>query len=209
MKKILAFFTATILMFGFTACSKSKIDYNKMIDGFVADSLNTFELTIGEEHSPTAQVWIQGGGKGTTTYSSDEKVVTINEAGKVTAVGEGSAYVVITAQFGAMHEVYRYDVYAPEADLSHLPVIEGFDFAGQIATFSSTALNTKELHKGESHTPVAAVWAQNGGACYTSDANVVTVAPNGAVTANQRGTAYVVIKSAVGNMFEMYKYIVK
>ena len=75
--------------------------------------------------------------------------------------------------------------------------------------FASTPLNTKELHVGEAHTPTASVWAQNGGTCYTSDAKVVSVAPNGAVTAKARGTAYVVIKSGIGNMFEMYKYIVK
>lgn len=213
LKAILAIALVLVMVFSFAACGGkgAKIDYDKMIAGFVADSLNTFELTIGEEHAPTAQVWIQGSGTGTTTYSSDEKVVTINEMGKVTAVGEGSAYVVITAQFGAMHEVYRYDVYAPapEADLSNLPAIEGVDFAGQIAMFASTPLNTKELHVGEAHTPTASVWAQNGGTCYTSDAKVVSVAPNGAVTAKARGTAYVVIKSGIGNMFEMYKYIVK
>ena len=43
-------------------------------------------------------------------YSSDESVVTVSELGKVTAVGEGEAYVVITSN--SQFQVTRYTVTA-------------------------------------------------------------------------------------------------
>ena len=43
---------------------------------------------------------------------------------------------------------------------------------------------------------------------YKSDSSVVSVSGNGTVTAIGKGTAYVVIKSNVGNMFEICKYVV-
>lgn len=209
-----------IMILSLTACNfpgkKEKgfteNDYKDMIEEFVSDDLNTFELTIGEEAAPQSRVWLNSG-KG-TTYSSDTSVVTVTDGGKVTAVGEGTAYVVITSDSNkenSLHAVYRYDVYgeAPEADLSNLPRIEGIDFADEIANFNSTKLNTIELKTGETHSPTAALWAQSGGTCYTSDASVVTVNNNGNVTAEGRGTAYVVIKTSFGDMFEIYKYVVK
>lgn len=188
----------------------SQSAYNDMIDEFVPSSLNTFELTIGDTHAPDARMWLQSGNG--TTYSSDENVVTVTDGGKVTAVGEGSAYVVITAtKDGKMYMVYRYDVYgkATEADLSNLPTIDGVDFATEIANFNSTPLNTYELKVSATHSPTASLWAQSGGECYTSDESVVTVNTSGNVTAVGKGTAYVIITSGVGRMFEIYKYIVK
>lgn len=179
-------------------------DYQDMIDEFVPDRLNTFELEIGEMDKPTAAVWLMSGNG--TAYSSDESVVTVSDGGKVTAVGEGSAYVVIT--ISSMYEVYRYDVHgaAAEADLSGLPAIEGVDFAAEIANFVSTSLNTYELKIGDTHSPTAALWAKNGGRCYTSDDSVVTVNTSGTVTAVGNGTAYVLITA--GGLFQIYQYIV-
>ena len=200
----------TLNGFGSNKNEQKEINYQAMIDSFVAGPLNTFELTIGDEHAPNATVWLKNQAANGTAYTSDESVVTVTEFGKVTAVGEGTAYIVITAQNGAMFEVYRYDVYAeaPEADLSNLPAIDGVDLATEIANFNSTPLNTYELKIGKSHTPTAAVWTGTGAACYTTDAKVVEVAANGNVTAKGKGTAYVVIKSSIGNMFEIYKYVV-
>lgn len=184
--------------------------YDDIIDSFVGSALNTFEMTVGDTHSPNATVWLKTGNG--SVYSSDESVVTVTELGKVTAVGEGSAYVIIMADKtgNSLYEIYRYDVYntAPEANLSNLPAIDGIDFANEIANFNSTALNTTTLKVGASHSPTASVWASNGGTCYTSDETVVTVAANGNVTAVGRGTAYVIIKAGIGNMFEIYKYVV-
>ncbi|MBR0359539.1 MAG: hypothetical protein IIX21_00300 [Clostridia bacterium] len=96
----------------------------------------------------------------------------------------------------------------PEADLSNLPAIEGVDFAYEIEYFNSTMLNTFTLRVGDKHTPTASVWAGDEDSCYSSDESVVFVAKNGNVFAKGRGTAYVVIKG-IGNMFKIYKYIVK
>ncbi len=84
-------------------------DYEAIIDSFVPDTLNTETLTVGKTHSPNGSIWLQGG-KG-FVYTSDESVVTVTELGKVTAVGEGTAYVVVAAS-SSMYRCYRYDVTA-------------------------------------------------------------------------------------------------
>ena len=84
-----------------------ELDYDAIIDSFVPDSLNTFQLSVGDTHKPNAAVWLQGS-RG-AVYSSDESVVTVTELGKVTAVGQGSAYVIIVGG-GRMNACYRYDV---------------------------------------------------------------------------------------------------
>lgn len=225
MKKLVAGLLVIMLMFTFTGCGmidkvfeklgtagasvSKELDYDEIIESFVESPLNTFELYIDDAHAPTATVWLKNGMG--SVYTSDENVVTVTKLGKVTAVGEGSAYVIIAGMGNLMYEVYRYDVYAkaPEANLSNLPEIEGVDFLNEIENFNSNHLNTKELKVGGTHSPTASVWAQNGGQCYTSDASVVTVSSNGTVSAQGRGTAYVVITSGVGSMFEICKYIVK
>lgn len=229
MKKLFAVLLVVVLMFSFTGCSvvdklheksesilseidvneAKELDYNAIIESFVQSSLNTFELYIGDSHAPNATIWLKSGNG--SVYTSDEGVVTVTDLGKVTAVGEGTAYVVIGAPNNSMYEVYRYDVFAkaPEADLSNLPEIEDVDFLKEIQNFNSTSLNTRELKVGEAHTPTAAVWVQSADQCFTSDASVVTVSENGTVVAQGRGTAYVVIKAGIGTMFEIYKYIVK
>ena len=229
MKKLVAGLLVIMLVFTFTGCGAvdkvlekfqttlnqtleketTELDYDAIIESFVAGPLNTFELYIDDVHAPIANVWLKNGMG--TVYSSDENVVTVSELGKVTAVGEGSAYVIIGAMGNSMYEVYRYDVYAksPEANLSNLPEIDGVNFLKQIENFNSTPLNTQELKVGEAHSPTAAIWSQNGGECFTSDSSVVVVAVNGTVTAQSKGTAYVIIKAGIGNMFEIYKYIVK
>lgn len=186
---------------------KKTLDYDAIIESFVSDNLNTFELTVGEAHAPGAAIWLDSG-KG-SVYTSDENVVTVTELGKVTAVGEGTAYVIIGAQGNRMYDTYCYHVYeaAPEADLSNLPKINGVDFKAEIENFAESDLNTYTLKIGDKHQPTAAVWA-NGDNCFTSDDSVVTIAGNGTVTAVGRGTAYVIIKSSIGNMFEICKYIV-
>jgi len=190
-----------------TSIENEQNDYDDIIDSFVSDKLNTFELTVGDTHAPGAKLWLESGDG--SVYTSDESVVTVTDLGKVTAVGEGTAYVIIGAMNQSMYEVYCYHVYeeAPEADLSNLPQIEGIDFKAEIDNFAESDLNTYTVKIGEVHQPTASVWA-NGDNCYTSDASVVTVAGNGTVTAVGKGTAYVIIKSQIGNMFEIYKYVV-
>ncbi len=84
---------------------------------------------------------------------------------------------------------------------------EGFDFETAIAEFKSTSLNTIALEVSKTHTPTAALWAQQGVAtCYSSDETVVTVSTDGTVTAVGEGTAYVAIDT--GAMYELYCYSV-
>jgi len=187
---------------------KKELNHQKIIDSFVSDNLNTFELTVGDAHAPGAVLWLKSGMG--SVYTSDNNVVTVTDLGKVTAVGEGTAYVIIGAMGNKMYEVYCYHVYgvAPEADLSNIPQIDGVDFEKEIENFAESKLNTYTLKIGEAHQPTASVWA-NGDNCYSSDTSVVTVAGNGTVAAVGKGTAYVIIKSEIGNMFEIYKYVVK
>ena len=186
-------------------------NYASMIATFESTALNVFELTVGESHVPGAAIWLDGVGGG--YYSDNETVVTVNKYGKVTAVGKGSAHIVIVSPIGegSMYQVYRYDVFVevPDADLSRLPEIEGIDFASEIEAFEEGPLNTFELKLDQAHSPTAALWTHSGGKCYTSDPSVVTVGQNGTVSANGEGTAYVIITSGVGNMFEIYKYKIK
>ena len=81
--------------------------FEELIESFVPDGLNTYAMSIGQEHKPMAAAWLSSGGE---VYTSDANVVTVSELGKVTAVGEGQAYVVIC--LGSMYQVYRYTVSA-------------------------------------------------------------------------------------------------
>lgn len=227
MNKIIKLVLSVMMMFSLVACgAPTKVeeiedvveqtkytedDYQDMIDEYVPDGLTNFALEIGDVHGPQARLWLQD--KKGTTYSSDESVVTVSDGGKVTAVGEGSAYVVITSteDEGGLYQVYYYDVYAKpaEADLSNLPVIDGIDFANEIANFNPTGLNTFDLFVGDKHTPGASIYTQVGGTCYSSDESVVEINDSGIVTAVGKGTAYVIIKAPSGGMFQIVKYLVR
>ncbi len=182
-------------------------DYEALINDFLPDEKNTISLAIGKTHIPDASIWLENGDG--SVYTNNEAVATVSEDGEVTAIGEGQAYIIISGQHNSVSTVYRYDVYKDifDADISNLPTIEGIDFGAEIAKFESDHLNTYELKIGESHTPSASVWASNG-TCYTSDYTVATVSEAGEVYAVNKGSAYVIIKSNVGNLFKIYKYVV-
>ena len=86
----------------------SRIDYDKMIESYVPDHFNTKTLSVGDIDGPSARIWLEN--KLGSVYTSDESVVTISDLGKVTAVGPGTAYVVITGPAGFLFEVYHYTV---------------------------------------------------------------------------------------------------
>lgn len=206
-----------IMLLSLSGCKNTEqsasttIDYQEKIDSFVSSDLNTFELIVGDEHKPIAAEWLKVGDG--DVYSDNTDVVTVDSYGKVTAVGEGSTFVVIIAPDHVMFEVYRYDVYGaiPEADLSRLSEIEtDIDLAYEIEHFNSTSFNTYELKVGEMHTPRASVWLNGGrGTCFSTDDSVVSIAENGNVTAVGNGTAYVLIDSGMGDMYDVYMYKVK
>lgn len=85
---------------------------------------------------------------------------------------------------------------------------QNIDFDTIISEFDSTPFNDMTLEIGKTDTPTAALWVENGGSCYISDENVVSVDENGNVTAIGEGTAYVVIVPSSGGMYETYRYTV-
>ena len=94
----------------------SSVDYDHIIDNFVEDSFNHTTLVVGEEDKPQAAIWLQNSVAGCETYTSDPSVVTVTDLGKVEAVGPGTAYVIITANYGTMHDIHRYDVVGTAAE---------------------------------------------------------------------------------------------
>ena len=207
MKRFKVFTVAVLLLAAacFTAgCGKDdKPDYGALIESFVPNAMNTVELEVGQEYKPQeATVWLSGG-KG-DAYTSNEKVATVTKLGKVTAVGEGTAYIIISGS-KEISLVTRVTVTLPaaEADLSHLPEIEGFDFKSEIENFVPTMANSYELKVGEKNVPFGANTVYSP-AFYVSSDSVIAVADNATVTAIGRGTAYLVIQDTHFNKFSIF-----
>ena len=201
-KKVMALTLAIFFVFSLAACGKenSTPNYEELINAFVPSEQNTFSLNVGGSHKPNRAGTSLDGVDG--VYSSNEAVVTVSYVGEVTAVGEGTAYVVITVDKVA--NVYRYDVTAAQAGTDST-TDAGVSYDEMIDSFVSTKLNTFSLQVGGEHKPGAALWLQSGaGSVYSSDESVVTVSDLGKVTAVGEGTAYVVIKSMT--LFEVYRY---
>ena len=82
-------------------------DMDSAIAEFEQTQFNAKTLKVGQTISHPAAAWTNTGR--TVCYSSDEAVVTVDASGKVTAVGEGQAYVAVVVE-GASYELCRYDV---------------------------------------------------------------------------------------------------
>ncbi len=114
MKSLVVMGVLVVLILSLSGCGtlnkmlNSNIDYDKMIESYVPDHFNDITLSVGEVDGPSARIWLET--KLGSVYTSDESVVTISDLGKVTAVGPGTAYVVITAPAGFLFEVYHYTV---------------------------------------------------------------------------------------------------
>ena len=129
MKKLLALTLALLLALSMTACAalqpSPSVKYANLIEDFVPDHFNMETLQVGQVHKPNAAIWCEANFLGMVkTASTDESVVTVTSGGKVTAVGPGEAYVIISIEppiigdiFGSMmNEVIHYEVvdYATE-----------------------------------------------------------------------------------------------
>lgn len=170
---------------------------DKVISDFVSDKLNTYNLDIGDTHKPTAALWAEAGGY---VYSSDPNVITISSGGKVTAVGNGTAYVIISSKSLNMYEVYKYIV----GDKTHQ-----VDFDKLIEEYVPSVLDSIVLKVGEVHKPGAALWISDGsGTVYSSNESVVTISEYGKVTAVGKGTAHIVIVAKTG-MTKVYLYTIE
>ena len=123
MKKIIALTLALVLALSLAACAGFQDDpnvkYASIIEDFVPDSFNMETLEVGQVHKPNAAIWCEGNFLNMVkTSSTDESVVTVTSGGKVTAVGTGEAYVIISIEppiigdlFGSMmYEIIHYEV---------------------------------------------------------------------------------------------------
>ena len=123
MKKVVALMLSLALVLSMSACSARKEDpnvkYASIIEDFVPDSFNMETLEVGQVHKPNAAIWCEGNFLNMVkTSSTDESVVTVTSGGKVTAVGTGEAYVIISIEppiigdlFGSMmNDVIYYEV---------------------------------------------------------------------------------------------------
>lgn len=204
MKKTLQIFlvSALILSLLFTlgGCRKNQAPaekYKDLIEDFVPDHFNYQELAVGEVDKPTAAVWTEVNIFDLVkVVSTDENVVTVSKGGKVTAVAEGSAYVIFAIELPflgtVMSEVYCYNVCST--------IWEKY-----ASDFESTWYNTITLELGQQNTPTSAVWVKGGGQAQSSDETVVTVDDEGTVTAVGLGQAYVVFIGST-DMYETYLF---
>jgi hypothetical protein len=188
------------LLFALGGCHKKQEPaekYKDLIEDFVPDHFNYQELAVGEVDKPTAAVWAEGNVFGLVkVVSTDENVVTVSKGGKVTAVAEGSAYVIFAIEIPflgtVMSEIYHYNVCAT--------IWEKY-----ASDFDSNWFNTITLGLGQQNTPTSAIWVKGGGQAYSSDETVITVDDNGTVTAVGLGQAYVVYIAST-DMHETYLF---
>ena len=120
LKKVMIVFMCVCLVWGMCGCTLvtdtigkftgANLDYDKIIESFVSDGLNTTELAVGQEDKPNSAIWLEQGIIKGKVYCDNEQVVQVTDLGKVTAVGPGTAHVVIST-IGGMYDVHRYIVY--------------------------------------------------------------------------------------------------
>lgn len=120
MMKRFAVLAAVIFLLGAMAIPAlaDSYDFGPAIEEFESTPLNTISLEVGQTDKPGASLWMDNGMA--TAYSSDEAVVTVAEDGTVTAVGEGTAYVVFCVN--TLEKMYRYDVTAIKEEAPDQPV---------------------------------------------------------------------------------------
>ena len=154
--------------------------------------LDETELTlkVGEKETLTATVSpTDADNKAVTWTSSDESVVTVDENGKVTAVGVGTATITVTTKDGEYTAIC--EVTVEETTSSDEPSV----------TLDAT---NKTLEVGDTTTLTATVTPEDATVTWTSsDESVVTVDENGKVTAVGEGTATITATITVGD--EEYK----
>ena len=193
-KGILALVLALVMVFVMAGCSLRKETpaekYADIIEDFVPDWNNVEELCVGDVHKADGAIWTEVNFMDMVkTASTDESVVTVSKGGKVTAVGEGSAYVIIAVEFPVlgvmMHEITRYDVVSPEVQAQEKAFVMAIDM---------------QMKVGETEETAEAAWLHFPGDASgkSSDESVVTVSNDFAITAVGVGQAYVTFESGMG-----------
>ena len=106
-KVVISMILAVLLFVATVPAMAAGFDMDAAIAEFEQTQFNAKTLKVGQTISHPAAVWTNTGR--TVCYSSDEAVVTVDASGKVTAVGEGQAYVAVVVE-GASYNLCRYDV---------------------------------------------------------------------------------------------------
>lgn len=112
-KALAVMLLAALMLVCFATPAFAEFDFDKYIEEFEPDHFNDQQLEVGDQHMPTARVWVQNG-RG-NTYCSDDTVVSVDEQGIVTAIGPGTAYVIYMGSTG-MYQTYRYTVADPTTE---------------------------------------------------------------------------------------------
>ena len=146
-------------------------------DQTVTANINTNSLTVGA----AAQISLSGN-QTTPSYStSNSGVATVDQSGKVTAVGAGTATITVTCpgndSWNAWSKSYEVTVTAPEKKAQ------------------SVSLNNMQLTVGESG-KLTISGANTSYSLSSSNTGVATVAADGTVTAKAAGTATITISCA-------------
>lgn len=139
-----------------------------------AATINKKKVTLCTGQS--VQLKINGTKRKPKWYSSNKKVAIVNQSGKVTAKGKGSA--VITAKIGKAAYKCSFRVESPKISKTSISLYKG-------KTYQLKMLNTKQKYK----------WS-------SKNRSIATVTSNGKVTGKKTGTTYIYAKSASGKTFK-------
>lgn len=203
--------------FAFASIHKHRISQKiqKSIDNYVESPLNHYYLEIGHTDKPLAANWSNA-----KLYSSNENVIQTSSGGKVTAVGEGEAFIVVSSgSFDPLMQCYKYEVGQKEQDSitesttestavnttgnkktrkkSKVKVPKEFEIGYESAKLRAKQYphSIETINIGDTFLPSAAkIWGDPGGLkTYSTNKNVVTVNDKGKIKAVGKGTAYVII----------------
>lgn len=167
LKKSILLLSVLILIFCF-ACPVS------------AASINKRKVTLCTGQS--VQLKVNGTKRKPKWYSNNKKVAIVNQSGKVTAKGKGSA--VITAKIGKTAYKCSFRVESPKISKTSISLYKG-------KTYQLKMLNTKQKYK----------WS-------SKNRSIATVTSNGKITGKKTGTTYIYAKSASGKTFRC-KVVIK
>lgn len=138
-----------------------------------AASINKRKVTLCTGQS--VQLKVNGTKRKPKWYSNNKKVAIVNQSGKVTAKGNGSA--IITAKIGKASYKCSFRVESPKINKTSISLYKG-------KTYQLKMLNTNQKYK----------W-------FSKNRSIATVASNGKVTGKKTGTTYIYAKSASGKTF--------
>lgn len=195
LKKLLALVFAVLLLLCLAGCGNKNAgltpkEYQEIIDDHIDGTDPTETLIIGEEHRAWGAVGLNKQASFMhKVFSSDESVVTVSSSGKVTAVGEGVAYVIIAEKLPILgvidYDCSKYTVLSPETAARNTAV-EDWD---------RKVLVVGEQANGPTDSRV-----------YSCDESVIAVSDNGALLAVGPGVTRVVY--AESNHYSVLEYTV-